>query len=346
MVRSFLTVFIWTISVAIAFGQQVWKKTTDELIFNNPPFEQCHASTLVEIDGGKLMAAWFGGSHEGSKDVRIWLSVNEHGKWTSPVAVADGKVNGEWSYPLWNPVLFKTKKGRIFLFYKEGPSPREWWGMVQTSDDNGKTWSAKSRLPEGVLGPIKNKPIELADGTILSPSSTETDEKWSVHIEKSTDGGKTWVIIPVDPDSKFDVIQPSILVYGGKKLQILCRSKQGAVVESWSDDNGKTWGKLNATTLMNPNSGTDAQTLKNGTHMIVYNPTVPGKEWFNGRYKLNVALSEDGKNWADILKLEDGDTKKEFSYPAIIQSKDGKVHITYTFDRRNIKHVVLQQVKK
>lgn len=80
--------------------------------------------------------------------------------------------------------------------------------------------------------------------------------------------------------------------------------------------------------------------------MIVYNPTVPGKEWFNGRYKLNVALSEDGKKWADILKLEDGDTKKEFSYPAIIQTKDGKVHITYTFDRKNIKHIVLEQIKK
>jgi len=342
MIRGLLIVFVLISSIITVFGQQKWKKVTDELIFSNPPFDQCHASTLVEIDKGKLMAAWFGGSHEGSKDVRIWLAVNENGKWTSPVPIADGKVNGEWSSPLWNPVLFKTEKGKLFLFYKEGPSPREWWGMVQTSEDNGKTWSAKTRLPEGVLGPIKNKPIELPDGTILSPSSTETDDKWSVHIERSVDGGKTWTIIPVDMDGKFDVIQPSILIHGDGKLQILCRSKQGTVVESWSGDNGKTWGKLSATGLMNPNSGTDAQTLKDGTHMIVYNPTVPGKEWFNGRYKLNVALSEDGKKWNDILKLEDGDTKKEFSYPAIIQTKDGKVHITYTFDRKNIKHIVLE----
>jgi len=342
MMRSFLTAFILTVSTTITFGQQSWKKATDELIFSNPPFDQCHASTLVEIDEGRLMAAWFGGSHEGSKDVRIWMSINERGKWTSPVAIADGKVNGEWSSPLWNPVLFKTKKGKLFLFYKEGPSPREWWGMMKTSNDNGKTWSDKIRLPEGVLGPIKNKPIELADGTILSPSSTETDDKWNAHIERSVDGGKTWTIIPVDPESKFDVIQPSILIHKNRKLQILCRSKQGMVVESWSEDNGKTWGELTATSLINPNSGTDALTLKNGTHIIVYNPTIPGKEWFNGRFKLNVALSVDGEKWNDILILEDGDTKKEFSYPAIIQSKDGKVHITYTFDRKNIKHIVLE----
>lgn len=340
--RSFLTAFILTVSITITFGQQSWKKVTNELIFSNPPFDQCHASTLVEIDEGRLMASWFGGSHEGSKDVRIWMSINERGKWTSPVAIADGKVNGEWSSPLWNPVLFKTKKGKLFLFYKEGPSPREWWGMMKTSNDNGKTWSDKTRLPEGVLGPIKNKPIELADGTILSPSSTETDDKWNAHIERSVDGGKTWTIIPVDPESKFDVIQPSILIHKNRKLQILCRSKQGMVVESWSEDNGKTWGELTATSLINPNSGTDALTLKNGTHMIVYNPTIPGKEWFNGRFKLNVALSVDGKKWNDILILEDGDTKKEFSYPAIIQTKNGKVHITYTFDRKNIKHIVLE----
>lgn len=342
MMRSFLTAFILTVSTTITFGQQSWKKVTDELIFSNAPFDQCHASTLVEIDEGRLMAAWFGGSHEGSKDVRIWMSINERGKWTSPVVIADGKVNGEWSSPLWNPVLFKTKKGKLFLFYKEGPSPREWWGMMKTSNDNGKTWSDKTRLPEGVLGPIKNKPIELADGTILSPSSTETDDKWNAHIERSVDGGKTWTIIPVDPESKFDVIQQSILIHKNRKLQILCRSKQGMVVESWSEDNGKTWGELTATSLINPNSGTDALTLKNGTHMIVYNPTIPGKEWFNGRFKLNVALSVDGKKWNDILILEDGDTKKEFSYPAIIQSKDGKVHVTYTFDRKNIKHIVLE----
>ncbi|WP_225872639.1 sialidase family protein [Pedobacter frigoris] len=323
-----------------------WKKEREELIFKDAPFKQCHASTLVETTPGVIMVAWFGGSYEGSKDVKIWMSRLEKGKWLAPWVAAEGEMKDTVAVPLWNPVLFKSNSGKLFLFYKAGPNPREWWGMMKTSDDNGRSWSATSRLPDGILGPIKNKPVQLKDGSILSPSSTETNEKWQAHIERSTDDGTNWELIPVDHGSALDVIQPSILFYeGGKRLQMLCRSKQRTVVESWSADNGKSWSALSKTSLLNPNSGTDALTLKNGTQLIVYNPDVPGKDWFNGRFKLNVAMSRDGKTWTDIAILENGDAKKEYSYPAIIQTKDGKVHITYTFDRKNIKHVVLSNTK-
>ncbi len=146
----------------------------------------------------------------------------------------------------------------------------------------------------------------------------------------------------MDTAGKFDVIQPSILQYENGSLQILCRSKQGNVVEAWSYDNGKSWSALSATMLLNPNSGTDAVTLKSGKQLIVYNPDVPGKDWVNGRGKLRVACSADGKTWRDIAVLEDG-TNKEYSYPAIIQTKDGLIHITYTFNRKNIKHMVLKE---
>lgn len=343
MIKPFVALFYAVILVSFpSFAQQSWKKVKEELLFDNAPFQQCHASSIVETQSGKKIAAWFGGSHEGSKDVCIWLSENKDGKWSIPVIVANSKVSDTLFVPLWNPVLFSDKRGRLFLFYKAGSSPRTWWGMVKTSEDEGQTWSEPRRLPDGILGPIKNKPVELKDGSILSPSSTETDKKWSVHLELSKDRGETWEVIPIDPESKFDVIQPSILFYPNHCLQLVCRSKQGNVIAAWSKDGGKTWGKLVPTALLNPNSGTDAVTLKDGRQLIVYNPSIPGKEWFNGRYKLNVALSKDGQKWTDILVLENGDTKKEFSYPAVIQSKDGKVHITYTYDRKSIKHVVLE----
>ncbi|WPU96247.1 sialidase family protein [Mucilaginibacter sabulilitoris] len=325
-------------------AQEQWKVVKQELVFDNPPFKQCHASTITEIKTGELLLACFGGSQEGKKDVSIWftkLNKEDKGK---PEIIADGVQHDSVRFASWNPVLFKTKKGKVFLFYKVGPNPREWWGMFKTSDDEGKTWSQATRLPEGILGPIKNKPIQLANGTILAPSSVEEqDGRWKVHLEKSTDMGKTWEFIPVDTTS-FDVIQPSILSYGNKKLQILCRSRQGNVIQAWSEDNGDTWGKLSKTELLNPNSGTDAVTLKDGKQLIVYNPDVPGKDWFNGRAKLRVACSADGLIWKDIAVLENG-TKEEYSYPAIIQTKDGLIHITYTFDRKNIKHVVLQEGK-
>lgn len=325
-------------------GQEMWTKEIEEKIVEHPPFKACHASTIVETTPGRLLVAFFGGTHEGNKDVNIWLAGFENGRWSAPKVIAEGIVNDTLRYPTWNPVLFRSAQGRVFLFYKVGPSPRKWWGMVKTSDDDGKTWSVSTRLPGKLLGPVKNKPVQLPDGTILSPSSTETKDEWLVHIERSTDNGKTWQFIPVDNQSAFKAIQPSILVYPGNRMQLLCRSNQDRLVEAWSTDNGNTWTALTKTELLNPNSGTDAVTLRNGWQLLVYNPDIRGNEWFNGRGKLHAAIAAQGKKWKDIMVLENG-KEEEFSYPAVIQTQDGKVHITYTFDRKNIKHVVLDQVR-
>jgi len=340
VLTTLLTCFVFLLSCA---GQGSWKKIKEELILINPPFKECHASTIAEVSQGKLVAAWFGGTQERAKDVEIWMSRLENGKWNKPVSVANGIINDTLRYPCWNPVLFKDKNDTLHLFYKVGPNPREWWGMEIVSVDNGETWSKPQRLPDGILGPIKNKPVQLADGVILSPSSTEANNgKWKAHIERSANGGTSWELIPIDTAGAFDVIQPSVLHYKDGRLQVVCRSKQGHIIQAWSDDEGKTWGKLTPLALFNPNSGIDAVTLKNGIQLIVYNPQTPGKEWFNGRAKLNVAVSEDGLLWKDIVILENG-TSQEYSYPAVIQTQDGKVHITYTYDRKNIKHVVLEQ---
>ena len=339
MKYAFIIVAIMIYSLP-ALSQNGWRKMSEELLVKDAPFQQCHASSIVELTSGKLMAVWFGGTDEGHTDVRIWSATQNSNGWTKPIVLADGIINDTLRYPCWNPVLFRSAKGKLYLFYKVGPSPRAWWGMIKTSLDDGRTWSQAIRLPDGILGPIKNKPIQLNDGTMLAPSSVETNLKWNVHIEKSIDEGRTWKKIPVDTASRYHVIQPSILNYGNGRLQILCRSKQGVVVQSWSRDNGNTWSELSATTLPNPNSGTDAITLKSGEQLIVYNPGKPGKEWYNGRAELRVAVSKDGKKWTDVMTLEKG-TEEEYSYPAVIQLKNGEVHITYTYDRKNIKHVVM-----
>jgi len=316
-------------------------KLSEEFVFNNPAFRQCHASTIVEISPGKFMSAAFGGKEEGNNDVCIWLSIKDNNEWSKPLKVGEGIINDTLRYPCWNPVLFKIKEGKLFLFYKVGPSPRTWWGMVRTSMDNGRTWSTPERLPEGILGPIKNKPVQLADGTILSPSSSETGGNWKVHMEKSVDLGKTWQLIAVDPSTAFNVIQPSILIHANKRLQILCRSQENTIMQSYSDNNGNTWGSFTKSELPNPNSGTDAITLINGHQLIVYNPTTKGK---GGRAKLVVASSTDGQKWTEEMVLENHE-EGEYSYPAVIQSADGRIHITYTYNRSNVKYVVLEMVK-
>jgi predicted neuraminidase len=189
------------------------------------------------------------------------------------------------------------------------------------------------------MGPVKNKPIQLADGPLLCPSSTE-HKGWRVHFEATQDFGKTWKVIgPINDGKEFGAIQPSILTYADGRMQVMCRSQQRVVTQSESNDGGKTWSKMTASILPNPNAGTDALTLKDGRQLIVYHHTTRGLRFPSGRNMLNVAISNDGKKWKPLLTLERA--KGEYSYPAVIQSKDGKVHITYTYLRQSVKHAVL-----
>jgi predicted neuraminidase len=309
-----------------------------EFIYEQAPFPSCHASTIEETEQG-LVAAWFGGTHEKHPDVGIWISRNNGDGWTDVVEVVNGVQNEDLRYPCWNPVLFQPKKGPLMLFYKVGPNPKEWWGMVTTSEDGGESWSNPKKLPDGILGPIKNKPIQLPDGTILSGSSTESKSSgWLVYMEWTEDLGRTWQKSDSLNDKyDFFAIQPTILSYPDGKLQILCRSKQKRITECWSADNGKTWSKMMLTTLPNPDAGIDAVSLDNGYQLLVYNHIT------KARTPLNVALSKDGKDWKPIIVLED--QPGEYSYPAVIQTSDGLVHITYTWKREKIKHVVVDPGK-
>jgi predicted neuraminidase len=302
-----------------------------ESIFEKAPFESCHASTIAETPAG-LVCAWFGGPQEGNKNVEIWFSRKIASKWTTPVSIANGVQYKNKRYPCWNPVLFQVPGGPLLLFYKVGPDVKDWWGMLSKSTDQGKTWSEPQRLPEHILGPVKNKPVMLADGTLICGSSTEHNG-WRLHFEITRDLGKTWEV--TEPVNRFNVIQPSILVHQDGRLQTMSRSKENRVVSGWSLDQGKTWEDLELTNVPNPNSGTDAVTLNNGMHMLVYNHSIRGRgQWGGPRLPLAVAVSKDGITWKLAGVIES--TPGEYSYPAIIQSKDGRVHITYSCKTGNM----------
>jgi predicted neuraminidase len=319
---------------------------SSEFIFEKAPFPSCHASTICEGSAG-LVAAWFGGTRERAPDVGIWVARRVDGKWSAPVEVANGVQPDGPRLPCWNPVLFQPKDGPMLLFYKVGPAPSSWWGLLRTSTDGGKTWSEPRRLPAGFLGPIKNKPVALPDGSILCPTSTEgasVQPSWRIHFERTPDLGRTWTksappVSGANGDKPINAIQPSILFHPGGRLEAIGRTKEGRLFETWSPDGGRTWSPLALTQLPNPNSGTDAVTLADGGHLLVYNHNAEPK----GRTPLNVAVSTDGKTWraALILEHEPG----EYSYPTVIQTPDGLVHVTYTWKRQRIKHVVIDPAK-
>ena len=304
----------------------------EEFVYTRAPFPSAHASTIVETPGG-LVAAWFGGTGEKNPDVGIWLSRHDDRGWSIPVEVANGVQPKGPRYPCWNPVLFRTSAGALWLFYKVGPSPSRWWGLVMRSEDDGRSWSDPARLPDGILGPIRAKPVQLADGTLLAGSSTE-DDGWRVHMERTRDPAGAWEKTPpLNTPASFAAIQPTILVHGERRIQILCRTEQRVIAESWSEDSGRTWSPLRATDLPNPSAGIDSVHLADGRFLLVYNPTR------DNRRQLQIAISPDGRSWTPAVMLED--SAGEYSYPAVIQSRDGRVHVTYTWRRERIKHVVL-----
>jgi predicted neuraminidase len=320
---------------SIAFADETSRAVLkSEFIADEMPTPSCHASTIAQ-SGEVLVAAWFGGKAERDPSVGIWLARDEGKGWGKPVEVANGVWGDGTRYPCWNPVLFQPTRGPLLLFYKVGPSPSKWWGMMTTSDDHGATWGKPVRLPQGILGPIKDKPFELPDGTLLCPSSTEGAQGWQLHMEWTKDLGKTWQKSGALNDGKeFGAIQPTILKLKGGDLALVCRSKQGKILYARSKDQGRTWSPLAALAVPNPNSGIDAVTLADGRHVLVYNDTP------EGRTPLNVAVSdEDGVAWKNVLTLES--QPGEYSYPAVIQTPDGRIHITYTWRRLKVRHVVL-----
>lgn len=316
----------------------------EEFIYEKAPFPQCHASTLVETRRG-LVASWFGGTKEKHPDVGIWSSYHDGGEWSSPRRLADGVQHGDQRHPCWNPVLFQPPgDAPTLLFFKTGPDPQSWWGEMMVSYDRGRSFRDRRRLPEGIDGPVRCKPILLPDGTLLSGSSTEYDG-WTVHFEKVrlSDGqpAGTWRRIgPINTKEEFNAIQPTFLTHPGGKLQVLCRTKEGVVATSFSEDGGETWSKMAALDLPNNNSGIEAVTLADGRHLLIYNHLGSGTTGWGRRGMLNLAVSDDGMTWrkAGILEQEE---RGEFSYPAIIQTADGRVHMTWTWKRERIKHAIV-----
>lgn len=312
-------------------------------IADPPVTTASHASTLVEYKPNEILAAWFGGKYEGAKDVGIYISSYKDKKWSTPKELIQPLIKNGDTLPCWNPVLFKSKSENLYLFYKVGKNPREWFGAMMVSKDNGTTWGEAKYLPDGFLGPIRNKPIEVTSGEILCGSSTEsvkTDE-WRVHVEVYTEEADSWKKIEVENDNKLDIIQPTFLIHNANDIQMLSRSKHNKVVASWSGDKGKSWIRTNTINVINSNSGIDALTVNKNLFLLVNNPLPMGKDWFNGRNVLDVEYSRDGLNWKKLFDLEKQE-KGEFSYPAIIQTSDKKIHVLYTYDRKYIKHTVFE----
>ena len=320
-------------------------------------FGQCHASTLVCLADGGLLAAFFAGTREGEGDTAIWLARRDAGGWSEPAPVF-----AEPGTAHWNPVLH-AEGSEVTLFYKVGPTVHAWLTRCARSRDGGRTWSNPVPLVPGDAsprGPVKNKLIVASNGEWLAPGSIETATTWDAFVDVSADRGRHWrkFGIPIvhrgpgargseavwsglaanalwetDVDTVFawdGVIQPTLWESRPGRIHALMRSTRGRIYRSDSTDYGRHWCPAYPIGLPNNNSGIDAVRLPNGAVALVYNP-VEGN--WGQRHPLSVAVSRDGEQWEPVQDLET--EPGEFSYPAVIADGE-RLHIAYTWNRRTI----------
>lgn len=302
-------------------------------------FEQCHASTLLAVPDGTVLAAWFAGPYEKHPDVSIWMSRRTREGWGVPekIVPSDGQA-------CWNPVLSANAAGRVFLYYKVGLSPTNWHTRFIYSDDGGASWSAPTVLVKddvGGRGPVKNKCILSSRGEMLAPASLETDSEWDAFVDISKDGVSytASAMVPIDHQALTGkgIIQPTLWEAEDGRIHMLLRSSEGFVYRSDSQDWGRTWCEAYPISLPNNNSGIDL--VKTGEALaLVHNPV--GVNW-GIRSPIVLSLSHDGgQTWQEVFELDRNDTPRdkhdgEFSYPAIISQGD-KLLISYTWKRRTI----------
>ncbi len=328
---------------------------TNEQIFEPPWSGHVHASTLVELKDGGFLAAWFQGTKEGAADVCIVGSRRIEGVWEKPRVLANVA-----DVPQWNPVLRRGDDGRIVLYFKVGTEIKDWKTYIVESHDEGMTWDLPRELvpgdENGGRGPVKNKCLKLSDGTLLAPASVERGP-WNAFIDVSNDDGRTWTRCPffVKPDvntgdkigdGKLCVIQPSLWQSGPSDVSCLMRSNNKALYRSDSHDGGKTWSPIYDSGVPNNNSGIDLVRRRDGRLVLICNPVA--RNW-GGRNQLDAWVSEDnGKTWkADLTLAFNPEPKQpdgrgtEFSYPAIIEMSDGRLAVTHTWNRRQMKFLIL-----
>lgn len=309
----------------------------------------CHASHFVLLDNGDIFAVWFQGSAEGADDVCIWGARKTNGKWEDAK-----RLTADDGQPHWNPVLHRMPDGSVWLFYKSGKPIADWHTELMISSDSCRSFGDSRELvagdTSGGRGPVRNKIITLSDGSLLAPSSTERGE-WKCFIDRSVDSGMSWtrgndIVIPREYLDKYNdisahgLIQPTLWESAPGQIHALMRSTEGWIFRSDSTDSGRTWSEAYTTSLPNNNSGIDVEYV-GGRLYLACNPVGNRKDDIWGRRTpLSILYSDDnGVSWDKLTDLATG--KGVFAYPALRYS-NGRLYITYTWNRRLIMHMCIE----
>jgi predicted neuraminidase len=293
------------------------------------------------LPDGRLLAAWYGGSHECAEDSSVYSSLFDQRtrNWEPARVVTDGPRTqgdvGRLVRTVGNPVLFTDRAGKTWLFYVS-ISTGGWSGSslnLKYTTDAGASWTPARRL---ILSPflnlstlVRTAPFNFADGTVGLPAYHEFIAKRPELIRLSADGevlGMTRMAFAPG------LLQPSIVPVGPTRAIALMRTFARGITEVDTDDGGAHWTEPRKMALPAPNSSVMALRLADGRLLLVFNNHP------KDRTNMSLAVSkDDGRTWSVVYEFPEGEG--EYSYPYVIQAASGDIHVTYSWKNQRIKHV-------
>jgi predicted neuraminidase len=309
-----------------------------------------HVASICELPDGALAASWYGGSREGAPDVAIFFATREprSTSWSEPRAILTPEIAARALHravrKVGNSLLFADAAGKLSLLYVT-ITVGGWSDSslnFTTSSDRGHTWTPSERL---TLSPffniselVKNGPTPLSNGGWAVPIYHELIGKLPELLWLNEAGGtvRATKTRALGGRSGF---QPSMVALSTNEALLFLRdlTANRRIGALRTEDTGEHWAALEMSDLPNPDSGLDALRLPDGRLLLAFNDSK------HGRANLRLGLSTDnGKSWQRIATLAD-EPKAEFSYPFLLQTRDGTIHVVYTWKRKAVKHVTFNE---
>ena len=303
-----------------------------------------HSASLAELADGRLAAVWYAGSREAAGDVAIWFSARDGSGWSAPrtaaTRAATAAATRAYVSFLGNPVLY-AEKGRLHLWYGS-VGFGGWSGSSinhSVSGDGGDSWSPAEKLVASpflnISTAVRAPPVALADGGVGLPVYHELFVNRGEWLRLSADGR---ILGKARMPSERPGLQPAAAALDGRRALALLRdggSGDGRVMADATVDGGLSWQASASPPIANPNASVALLRLASGRLLLAANPLTGG-----ARYELALFLSGDeGETWTPARVVEDDPERKaEYSYPSLLQTRDGRIHLAYSWRSQTIAH--------
>lgn len=182
-------------------------------------------------------------------------------------------------------------------------------------------------------------PLTLKSGRILLPLYSDGYNVSMVAI--TDDNGENWRAS--EPIVGLGPIQPTLVQKKDGSIAAYMRDSGQSpdrVMWATSTTQGDTWSIATDTDIPNPGSSLECIVLKDGRWVMIYNDTE------KGRHSLALSMSDDeGATWKWKRHIQLDEAKKSgYAYPSMVQTRDGRIHATYTFSEgqgKTIKHLIV-----